>query len=48
MMINAVANSRVPHLSVLLGASYGAGHYGMCGRAFDRGSCSPGRRRSRR
>ncbi|MFC5723826.1 acyl-CoA carboxylase subunit beta [Streptomyces gamaensis] len=34
-MINAVANSRVPHLSVLLGASYGAGHYGMCGRAYD-------------
>ena len=33
-MINAVANSTVPHLSVLLGASYGAGHYGMCGRAF--------------
>ncbi|MFH8990744.1 acyl-CoA carboxylase subunit beta [Streptomyces sp. NPDC017940] len=35
MMINAVSNSRVPHLSVLLGASYGAGHYGMCGRAYD-------------
>ena len=35
MMINAVANSTVPHLSVLLGNSYGAGHYGMCGRAFD-------------
>ncbi|WP_424212439.1 acyl-CoA carboxylase subunit beta [Streptomyces sp. BI20] len=35
MMINAVANSKVPHLSVLIGASYGAGHYGMCGRAFD-------------
>ncbi|MEU6853274.1 carboxyl transferase domain-containing protein [Actinacidiphila alni] len=35
MMINAVANSRVPHISVLIGASYGAGHYGMCGRAFD-------------
>ncbi|WP_441247775.1 acyl-CoA carboxylase subunit beta [Kitasatospora sp. McL0602] len=35
MMINAVANSTVPHLSVLMGASYGAGHYGMCGRAFD-------------
>jgi acetyl-CoA carboxylase carboxyltransferase component len=34
MMINAVSNSRVPHLSVLVGASYGAGHYGMCGRAF--------------
>jgi len=35
MMINAVANSTVPHLSVLIGASFGAGHYGMCGRAFD-------------
>src|SRR6185369_8968703 len=35
MMINAVSNSSVPHLSVLMGASYGAGHYGMCGRAFD-------------
>ncbi len=35
MMINAVSNSTVPHLSVLMGASYGAGHYGMCGRAFD-------------
>lgn len=35
MMINAVANSAVPHISLLVGASYGAGHYGMCGRAFD-------------
>ncbi len=35
MMINAVSNSRVPHLSLLIGASYGAGHYGMCGRAYD-------------
>lgn len=35
MMINAVANSTVPHVSVLIGNSYGAGHYGMCGRAFD-------------
>ncbi|HTZ42434.1 MAG TPA: carboxyl transferase domain-containing protein [Jatrophihabitans sp.] len=35
MMINAVANSTVPHLSLLVGASYGAGHYGMCGRAYD-------------
>jgi acyl-CoA carboxylase subunit beta len=35
MMINAVSNSRVPHISLLIGASYGAGHYGMCGRAFD-------------
>lgn len=35
MMINAVSNSTVPHISLLLGNSYGAGHYGMCGRAFD-------------
>jgi acyl-CoA carboxylase subunit beta len=35
LMINAVANSSVPHLTVLMGASYGAGNYGMCGRAFD-------------
>jgi acyl-CoA carboxylase subunit beta len=35
MMINAVANSTVPHLSLLIGNSYGAGHYGMCGRAFE-------------
>jgi acetyl-CoA carboxylase carboxyltransferase component len=33
-MINAVSNSRVPHLTMVLGASYGAGHYGMCGRAY--------------
>ena len=33
-MINAVANSAVPHLSVIMGASYGAGNYGMCGRAY--------------
>jgi acetyl-CoA carboxylase carboxyltransferase component len=35
MMVNAVANSRVPHLTVTLGASYGAGNYGMCGRAYE-------------
>jgi len=34
-MINAVSNSRVPHLTLNIGASYGAGNYGMCGRAFD-------------
>lgn len=34
LMINAVSNSRVPHLTVTLGASYGAGNYGMCGRAY--------------
>jgi acyl-CoA carboxylase subunit beta len=35
LMINAVSNSRVPHLTVNIGASYGAGNYGMCGRAYD-------------
>ncbi|MBD8871147.1 acyl-CoA carboxylase subunit beta [Nocardioides donggukensis] len=34
-MINAVSNSTVPHISVVMGASYGAGNYGMNGRAFD-------------
>ncbi len=34
-MINAVSNSKVPHLTVVIGASYGAGNYGMCGRAYD-------------
>jgi acetyl-CoA carboxylase carboxyltransferase component len=34
-MINAVSSSTVPHLSVVMGASYGAGHYGMSGRAYD-------------
>jgi len=34
-MINAVANSTVPHITVTLGASYGAGNYGMCGRSFN-------------
>ena len=34
-MINAVSNSKVPHISIVMGASYGAGHYGMSGRAYD-------------
>ena len=34
-MIQAVANASVPQLSVLIGGSFGAGNYGMCGRAFD-------------
>jgi acetyl-CoA carboxylase carboxyltransferase component len=34
-MINAVANSSVPHITVNIGASFGAGNYGMSGRAFD-------------
>jgi acyl-CoA carboxylase subunit beta len=28
-------NSAVPHLTLMIGASYGAGNYGMCGRAYD-------------
>lgn len=34
-LINAVSNSGVPHLTVMVGASYGAGNYGMSGRAFE-------------
>ena len=33
-MIQAVANARVPKFTVLIGGSYGAGNYGMCGRGF--------------
>ena len=33
--LNSVSNSTVPHLTVILGASYGAGTYAMSGRAFD-------------
>ncbi len=33
-MINAVSNSTVPHISIITAASYGAGNYGMSGRAF--------------
>jgi acetyl-CoA carboxylase carboxyltransferase component len=34
-MVNAVANSVVPKISVIIGGSFGAGHYAMCGKAFD-------------
>ena len=34
-MVTAVACSRVPKLTVIVGGSFGAGNYGMCGRAFD-------------
>jgi geranyl-CoA carboxylase beta subunit len=34
-MIQAVANARVAKLTVVLGGSFGAGNYGMCGRGFD-------------
>jgi acetyl-CoA carboxylase carboxyltransferase component len=33
-MVNAVANAQVPKLTVVVGNSYGAGNYGMCGRAY--------------
>jgi acetyl-CoA carboxylase carboxyltransferase component len=34
-LINAVSNAEVPCLTVMIGNSFGAGNYGMCGRAFD-------------
>jgi acetyl-CoA carboxylase carboxyltransferase component len=34
-MINAVTNSKVPHITINLAASYGAGNYGMSGRSYD-------------
>ena len=34
-MVHAVANAAVPKLTVIIGGSFGAGNYGMCGRAFD-------------
>lgn len=34
-MVNAVSNSVVPKFSVILGSSYGAGNYAMCGKAYD-------------
>ena len=34
-MVNAVANSAVPKITVIIGGSFGAGNYGMCGRAYD-------------
>ncbi len=34
-MIQAVANARVPRITIVVGGSYGAGNYGMCGRGFD-------------
>jgi acetyl-CoA carboxylase carboxyltransferase component len=34
-LINAVSNSTVPALTVMIGGSYGAGNYAMCGRAYD-------------
>src|SRR5579859_1500971 len=33
-MVNAVSNARVPKFTVIIGGSFGAGNYGMCGRAY--------------
>jgi 3-methylcrotonyl-CoA carboxylase beta subunit len=34
-MVNAVSNSTVPKISIIIGNSYGAGNYAMCGKAYD-------------
>ncbi len=34
-MVNAVSNSIVPKITVIMGGSFGAGHYAMCGKAYD-------------
>ena len=34
-MVNAVANSVVPKITIIVGNSYGAGNYAMCGKAYD-------------
>jgi acetyl-CoA carboxylase carboxyltransferase component len=34
-MVSAVSTSTVPHISIIMGASYGAGNYAMCGRSFN-------------
>src|SRR5438270_9854765 len=34
-MVNAVSNSVVPKITVIIGGSFGAGHYAMCGKAYD-------------
>ena len=34
-MVNAVSNSKVPHIVLLIGSSYGAGNYGMAGQSFN-------------
>lgn len=34
-LVNALSNSTVPKITVIVGGSYGAGHYALCGKAFD-------------
>jgi 3-methylcrotonyl-CoA carboxylase beta subunit len=42
-LVTAVATTKVPKITMLVGGSFGAGNYGMCGRAYARASCGPGR-----
>ena len=34
-MVNAISNSTVPRITIIIGGSFGAGHYALCGKAFD-------------
>lgn len=34
-LVNAISNSTVPRITVIVGGSFGAGHYALCGKAFD-------------
>jgi acetyl-CoA carboxylase carboxyltransferase component len=34
-MVHAVANANIPKITLVVGGSFGAGNYGMCGRAYD-------------
>ena len=41
-MVNAVSNSTVPKFTFIIGNSFGAGNYAMCGKAYDPGLFLPG------
>ena len=45
-MVTAVACAKVPKITLIIGGSYGAGNYGMCGRAYGPRFCSLGRMRA--
>ena len=47
-LVTAVATANVPKITVIIGGSFGAGNYGMCGRAYARASCGCGRTRASR
>ena len=42
-MVTAVACAKVPKFTVIIGGSYGAGNYGMCGRAYRSVPCQAGK-----